>query len=1202
MSGTADVTEDLDGRYLTSQTSHADVVVDGDFTSNGLMKRTGAGTYSIVTDNSSSWNAADPNRTMDATPTDGNTANSVSSDGVFDALAGKSDTHSHPYDNYSSWTIMEGNGTESTTIGSGQTLHLEQGTGITVEYTATRQLTITNTAPNTNLTHSGQVSGSTTLSLTNSAVTGQTALTSGLAGTDELIVSDGGTIKRMDISVMNAYFNSNLSFGSSNLALGSSSSTAYRGDRGTTAYNHSQAAHAPSGAEANRPISDSTSTTSSTTSASSTAAKAAYDRSWPNTNQLTTWNLDSDANSPTTIGHGEEVTIAGGTNCTTSRSGNTLTVNSSHATHTGHVTGSTALTIASKHVPTTAYELPTAIDLDDYAAYADVGFYYQTSNADAVAGDNYPADIAGSLLVQKSAGSGDHASTQLYIGYDDNGMWYRGNYTTAGTWQKVSVEGHTHHTYDHSTHLSGANVFDQINVTNGIVTSVATRALTAGNIGAATSGHDHSGTYEPADADITKRNEIETITGAWIFQGGKNFYSTDTSGSYTTCAVEIKEVNQVNTAQTGNDYAPALSMHWGGRTQGKLWMQSLNSKTTLSWTVGTGSGSYSPNGHAIRTGSFRAEDDTGNDARIIFESTTAPRNNWIGMNSHDNIVIAADDDNLGTDSNIQLKVDNIERMRISNTQTNMYQNMVLSDTSSTYSHELYFQNNTKIMGMDFRDTGRLRFIDRDNHVSRIEFDLDDGSMHPDGNIILPATQRIYFDGWNHTYIAETSADELGFVVGGSTMLELDQDVGRIQIKNGHNLLLESPNSGLYRYKDSTAGQVPLPGGAFFNNQSNAQNGAIKIALPTATFGQSEMGSFWVDVFNYETNSSYSIYISSYFYQGAGLNTWHLNTCIINAHSTFPYTIYLGDDGTRACMWIGDTTDTGNLDYIKVQVRDVQMGHSSTIGNWADGWEISISTTARTNTDTTLTGSTYQGHSSTAASATWADQCDVNSSDSGAGNYSIVWHSGDTLYRSSHMHYNRDNQRLTVPNISLGTVKLSESTHRAELLRVASATTTWSGVQIGNDTEDLWNFMADGNVAGIYNDSANHWHIHLTDTQGVALYYNNSSKFTTTNTGVAITGTQTLSSDIKLKDVLGEYEDVTAKDIPAQVYNWKDGTGDNQVGYIAQEVEKVLPKAVHEDEEGMKSVDYSMVHTAKIAELETEVKELRDLVKQLLEAK
>ena len=44
-----------DSGYLTSQTSHDDVLVDGDFTSNGLMKRTAAGTYAIVTDNSANW-------------------------------------------------------------------------------------------------------------------------------------------------------------------------------------------------------------------------------------------------------------------------------------------------------------------------------------------------------------------------------------------------------------------------------------------------------------------------------------------------------------------------------------------------------------------------------------------------------------------------------------------------------------------------------------------------------------------------------------------------------------------------------------------------------------------------------------------------------------------------------------------------------------------------------------------------------------------------------------------------------------------------------------------------------------------------------------------------------------------------------------------------------------------------------------------
>jgi hypothetical protein len=38
--------------------------------------------------------------------------------------------------------------------------------------------------------------------LNNNVISGQTALTSGLATTDELLISDGGTIKRMDVSVI----------------------------------------------------------------------------------------------------------------------------------------------------------------------------------------------------------------------------------------------------------------------------------------------------------------------------------------------------------------------------------------------------------------------------------------------------------------------------------------------------------------------------------------------------------------------------------------------------------------------------------------------------------------------------------------------------------------------------------------------------------------------------------------------------------------------------------------------------------------------------------------------------------------------------------------------------------------------------------------------------------------------------------------
>ena len=43
-------------------------------------------------------------------------------------------------------------------------------------------------------------------------ITGQTALTSGLASTDELVLSDAGALKRMDISVLQSYMQSNLTF------------------------------------------------------------------------------------------------------------------------------------------------------------------------------------------------------------------------------------------------------------------------------------------------------------------------------------------------------------------------------------------------------------------------------------------------------------------------------------------------------------------------------------------------------------------------------------------------------------------------------------------------------------------------------------------------------------------------------------------------------------------------------------------------------------------------------------------------------------------------------------------------------------------------------------------------------------------------------------------------------------------------------
>jgi len=59
-------------------------------------------------------------------------------------------------------------------------------------------------------THTGQVTGDAALSLAVAAITDQTALASGLISTDEVIVNDGGVLKRMDISVLEAYMEANI--------------------------------------------------------------------------------------------------------------------------------------------------------------------------------------------------------------------------------------------------------------------------------------------------------------------------------------------------------------------------------------------------------------------------------------------------------------------------------------------------------------------------------------------------------------------------------------------------------------------------------------------------------------------------------------------------------------------------------------------------------------------------------------------------------------------------------------------------------------------------------------------------------------------------------------------------------------------------------------------------------------------------------
>ena len=74
--------------------------------------------------------------------------------------------------------------------------------------------------------------------------------------------------------------------------------------------------------------------------------------------------------------------------------------------------------------------------------------------------------------------------------------------------------------------------------------------------------------------------------------------------------------------------------------------------------------------------------------------------------------------------------------------------------------------------------------------------------------------------------------------------------------------------------------------------------------------------------------------------------------------------------------------------------------------------------------------------------------------------------------------------------------------------------------------------------------------------------------------ITATGNITSASDITLKEnielILDPIEKV--KELSGYTFN-KKGEDLRMVGLIAQEVEKVLPEAVHENQEGLKSLAY-----------------------------
>ena len=155
------------------------------------------------------------------------------------------------------------------------------------------------------------------------------------------------------------------------------------------------------------------------------------------------------------------------------------------------------------------------------------------------------------------------------------------------------------------------------------------------------------------------------------------------------------------------------------------------------------------------------------------------------------------------------------------------------------------------------------------------------------------------------------------------------------------------------YGDANMGFIPYPNGGQFRSDDSSHDGYIKISLPDVVDTGDDMISFWVDIYDYTSNETVSLFVGGYNYTTSTTSNYWINchALVLAKQSSKDFNVRFGFDGTRKYIAIGETNSTWS--HPSVVVRDFQASFRGNIEQYRDDWSISISTTALTGVDETV---------------------------------------------------------------------------------------------------------------------------------------------------------------------------------------------------------------------------------------------------------
>jgi hypothetical protein len=220
--------------------------------------------------------------------------------------------------------------------------------------------------------------------------------------------------------------------------------------------------------------------------------------------------------------------------------------------------------------------------------------------------------------------------------------------------------------------------------------------------------------------------------------------------------------------------------------------------------------------------------------------------------------------------------------------------------------------------------------------------------------------------------------------GGSATFRDDIDLGGklTQTGTGENRFYGNVEFDKNVWQDisTNGGYIMRPNGADYVTTTGAVTGAIEIRIPTGGTGKDDMIKFVVDIYDYATQESITVFIGGYIYQAIGGTTWtNVSAQIIATDSSKNYKVRFGDNGSVHCVWIGETDSTWS--YPQILVRDFYGGFATTVEDYLAAWDITY-VTSFTTVSNTLTNNFPMSHGGTDDAFWSANGNDIYNDNSG----------------------------------------------------------------------------------------------------------------------------------------------------------------------------------------------------------------------------